>query len=212
MDRKINPGVYVVVDPAQDKSYILNQLSRIKDKAVSAVQLWDNPNVKTIDEDLIKGIIRMFKEKAPLLINNKWELLNKYDFDGVHFDDIPNDFNDLVSAIDRDFIRGATIGNDLDVVERANSLDFDYVSFCAMFPSVTSGVCEIVQPETVRKCRKLTNMPIFLAGGITPDNLHTLNGLSFQGVAVVSGIMNAQAPEQVLKAYELQLKELKICN
>lgn len=209
MQKEIKPGVYIVINPAQNKEEILHRLTQIKDEEISAIQIWDNPDVEKIDEELIEETIRLFKNTTPVLINNKWEMLEKYALDGIHFDAIPDNYNEILSELNRDFIKGITLGNDLEVVRKANELNFDYVSFCAMFPSQTAGYCEIVSPEAVKKCREMTEMPIFLAGGIRPDNIISLRDLSFQGIAVVSGIMNADRPKEALKEYQIQLETNK---
>lgn len=206
MKKRIRNGIYVVVNPAQDKKEILSRLTEIKDEAVAAVQLWDNPAVQAADEELLTGITRIFKNKAPVLINNRWELLKEFDLDGIHFDIIPENLPEIEQELDRDFIKGVTLSNDLHVAVKAGRLQFDYLSFCSMFPSQTVADCEIVHPETVRKCRQLTELPIFLAGGITPGNIKTLEKLSFQGIAVVSGIMNASRPKEMFRKYEQELK------
>ncbi|ULT43210.1 hypothetical protein KRR40_06900 [Niabella defluvii] len=40
----------------------------------------------------------------------------------------------------------------------------------------------------------MTTMPLFLAGGIKPGNMETLSGLDYSGIAIVSGIMEADNP------------------
>jgi len=208
MKHKIQSGIYIVIDPAQNEEIIVRQLSQIKEETIAAVQIWDNPKVECINKHLFDDVLQMFKGKAPVLINNNWELLESYEFDGVHFDKIPENFDEIVSSIKRRFIKGLTLTNDLSFIEEAKRLNFDYFSFCAMFPSNTVDSCEIVSVETVKECSKLTTLPIFLSGGITPKNLKSLHELPFQGIAVVSGIMNAAHPKDVFKKYLLELNKL----
>lgn len=209
MTKAIQSGIYIVIDPAQDTDKTLDTLKQIKNESIAAVQIWDNPEVNTMDEKLLSEVRRLFKNTStPLLINNRWELLKKFDFDGIHFDVIPENYDQFIVETDRKLIKGITLSNDLGVVEKADHLGFDYVSFCAMFPSKTVSNCEIVRPENVIKCREITKMPIFLSGGIHPDNIKFLRNLSFQGIAVVSGIMNTKDPKKALSAYQVQLENL----
>lgn len=53
-------------------------------------------------------------------------------------------------------------------------------------------------------------MPLFLAGGIKPENMSKLVGLPFDGVAVVSGIMDSEKPNETIKAYLKQLRKNKV--
>lgn len=104
---------------------------------------------------------------------------------------------------------GITVNNDLSLVQWANDNSFDYISFCSIFPSTTSNSCQLVKFETITKARTITQMPIFLAGGIQPENIYQLNNLDYDGVAVVSGIMSADDPFEKANKY---LNELKINN
>lgn len=205
-------GLYIVIDPAKNKKEILKQLAKIKEKAIAAVQIWDNPDVSELKGSLINEIIGLFKGKVPILINNKWELLQNYNFDGIHFDKIPSDLKEIEAKIRHPFIKGLTLNNDLDILKKAVDLSFDYFSFCALFPSKTVDDCEIVHPDTIKKCRKLTTMPIYLSGGITPNKVKELKNYSFQGIAVVSGIMDAENPSEAFDNYQVELNKIKLCN
>src|SRR5690625_5063679 len=174
MKKTIGSGLYIVVNPAQEKDEIIEQLNKIKNENIAALQIWDNPDLKSIDKPLLQKILHIFKGKTPVLINNKWEMLKEFAFDGVHFDRIPQNFQEIDRQINQDFIKGVTLENNLALVKKAEHLNFDYLSFCAMFPSKTVDSCEIVRPETVQKCRNMTAMPIFLSGGITPANVNKL--------------------------------------
>ena len=74
---------------------------------------------------------------------------------------------------------------------------------CAMFPSPSAGSCDIVMPQTVKQARGMTGMPIFVSGGITPENIQLLKKETpFDGVAVISGILSAAHPQQKVKEYK----------
>jgi thiamine-phosphate pyrophosphorylase len=49
----------------------------------------------------------------------------------------------------------------------------------------------------------MTDLPIFVAGGISPQNIIKLKKETpFNGVAVISGILNAVNPQQKVKEYK----------
>ncbi len=85
----------------------------------------------------------------------------------------------------------------------------DYISFCAMFPSPSAGVCEIVMKETVIQARQLTSLPIFLSGGITLNNIDELTSTGMNGIAVISAIIKADDPQTATKAFKEKLATLK---
>jgi thiamine-phosphate pyrophosphorylase len=79
-----------------------------------------------------------------------------------------------------------------------------------MFPSGSAGACEIVTPAIIHKTRTLTDIPIFISGGLTPENLMMLaQTISFDGVAVIGGILNNDDPQQAAKAYKEAVNKIK---
>ncbi|HLT93208.1 MAG TPA: thiamine phosphate synthase, partial [Membranihabitans sp.] len=89
----------------------------------------------------------------------------------------------------------------------AESHRLDYISFCSLFPSSTADRCEIVRFDTIQNARKMTDIPLFLAGGITPEKMELLQDLDYWGIAVVSGIMLAQNPREELRKFYQEFKK-----
>ena len=207
--RKIIPGVYVVIDPWTDESILLHNLSIILKEKIAGVQLWDHFCPDSNNLKLVRKVTKMCHENnIPVLINNHWEWLLKTDLDGVHFDNAPGNYARIKKSINREFISGLTCSNDLSLVKWADDNRMDYISFCSVFPSSTSNSCELVKFETIRLAKEMTSMPVFLSGGIRPENMHKLNNLQYDGVAVVSGIMQSRAPDESVKAYINQLSRI----
>lgn len=202
-------NVYLVVDPALDEGLLEEKVGQALEGGVGILQVWDHwPDEIDTDgkrrlTERICGWARPYG--APVLINGEWPLMLATGLDGVHFDTMPQDMDRIRDDIGRDFIAGVTCGNDLEVVARAEAQGMDYISFCAMFPSPSAGSCEIVQPQTVRKARQMTDLPLFLSGGITPQNVDELKGLDFSGVAVISGILEADDPKAETANYKKAL-------
>ena len=211
---KINPsGLYLVIDPAVERGMLLSKLKESLEAGVDMVQLWDHwpPDWEEANIlDLIHAVLKLTSHfEVPVLVNEAWQLLKQCSLDGVHFDTIPDNLDEIKKEIGRDFIVGLTCGNELKTIEWAARNRLDYISFCSMFPSSSVDSCEIVRPESVLAARQITAMPIFLSGGISPDHIAQLNHLHFQGVAVISGIMDADAPSKSVRAYKEALKHLK---
>jgi len=208
--QKLN-GVYLVVDPAMDQSVLLDKVGQALEGGVNILQIWNHwpDQMQSGDKQQLASYIREMAHRyeVPVLMNDDWKMLKKTDLNGVHFDEIPEDFEKIKEEIARDFIAGITCSNDLEVIEWAEENGFDYVSFCAMFPSPSMGSCEIVKPETVKKAREITDMPLFVSGGITPEKISELDGLEFNGVAVISGILQDDKPQQQTLNYNEALNK-----
>jgi len=202
---KISGGIYLVIDPSMNRSELLQKLEAALSANISVVQIWDNWQHVKNKEKIIREICSLCHQyQVPAVINNDWELLKSLPLDGVHFDDVPEDYHQIKQSIERDFLAGITCNNDLSVVEWADKNQMNYISFCSLFPSSTSNSCELVSFENVQRARQITSLPIFLAGGIKLNNMQELQELNYDGVALVSGIMSAENPAQVTKQY-LQL-------
>lgn len=207
--KKINGGVYLVINPADNNEILFSKLEKLVELEIAAVQIWDNFPSDINQLAFIEKVCSICHRKnVPVLINNHWQILNSSAADGIHFDEIPENFGEIIKTFNRKYIMGITVNNDLSLVHRANENAFDYISFCSIFPSTTSNSCELVKFETIVKARTITSMPIFLAGGIKPENMHFLNKLNFNGVAVVSGIMSAEDPLATTLKYLNELKKI----
>lgn len=208
-------GIYLVIDPAMERSELLTKLGQALEEGIDLLQIWNHwPDRFSRQEkqELIHEICRLASaHETPVLINDAWELLLETPLDGVHFDDAPpaGSVDQIRSDVGRELLFGLTCSNDLERVREAAREGFDYISFCAMFPSPSAGDCEIVTPETVRNARTLTSLPLFASGGLTPVNLPQLSGLGLDGVAIISGIMSTASPGEAVRQYRSTFHHLK---
>lgn len=204
--KKINGGVYLVADPAPGAEQVLPKIKKALAGGLAAIQLWNHWQPGQDKLALVRSTCELASvHQVPVLIHEDWALLQRAPLDGVHFDVLPPDLGAIRRTIGRSFICGVTCGNDLELVQQADEQGFDYLSFCSMFPSPSAGNCTIVSPGTISAARRLTSLPIFLAGGITTQNITSLTGTGMSGVALVSAIMKAEDPEQAVRAFREKL-------
>jgi thiamine-phosphate pyrophosphorylase len=204
---KIKNGIYIIIDPSMERNILLNKLKEISHEDIAAIQIWDNFNPTENPIALIEDILETCHARnIPVLINNQWDLLKQTNLDGIHFDEKQENILQIKNELNRQIITGITCNNDLSLVKWADKNEMDYISFCSMFPSSTANSCDLVNFKTIHEAAKITNLPIFLAGGIKPGNIEKLNSLLYSGIAVVSGIMNAEKPRKEIKRYTSKLK------
>lgn len=208
---KTSNGVYLVIDPSMKRDTLIEKVSAAANAGLAAVQVWDNLSQVENANSLFNELADITRShNIPLLINNRSDLLKADPFDGIHFDDIPD--NKILNQLPKNCIKGITCNNDLSVISWADDNDFDYVSFCSLFPSSTSNSCELVTFDTIRQARAMTNMPIFLAGGINMETISKLEALDYSGVAVVSGIMDADDTKKAVNAYAQAIARKGVSN
>ncbi len=207
-------GIYLVIDPAMESSFLFHQLQKaLTSNKITVVQIWNHWKNVPDKPAVIEKICEMVHGyQIPVMMNADWELLKVFPLDGVHFDAQPDDLDLIRSSIGRPFLTGVTVSNHLDLVKWADAQQMDYISFCSVFPSSSAGSCELVSTQTLQKARQLTPLPIFVSGGITPENLHQLPADAFDGIAVISGIMKQSAPETSANNYYKALSEIKLSN
>lgn len=204
-------GIYLVIDPSMEGNQLVESLEKAVLAKPCAIQVWDNFHSHDQVSSLICKIKAICRGTGiPILINNHPEWAELFELDGVHFDELPDEFLSSIPALKQQGkIIGVTLNNDFRLIQSILSTDVDYLSFCSMFPSPTANSCELVDFDTVRKTRKQTSIPIFLAGGISTQNISQLQALDFDGIAVVSGVMSAPDPCIAISQYQHLLTDLK---
>ncbi len=89
----------------------------------------------------------------------------------------------------------------MNLIHQADSLGFDYVSFCSVYPTSTTQHCDLVSFDSIRKAAEITALPVFLAGGIKTKHLNELHALPYSGIAIISGVMQNENPVIALQNY-----------
>ncbi|UBM60575.1 thiamine phosphate synthase [Marinilongibacter aquaticus] len=201
-------GVYLIVDPSMPLDELLVKLEGALRAGLAAVQVWENWQDERVAEIKLKAVKRLCQDfDTPLLINNRWEWVAAFGLDGVHFDEIPEDWEQIKETVESECkMLGLTCNNEMEKIMWAENEGFSYISFCSMFPSKTSNSCELVRPEVVLEAQKLCGIRIFLAGGINPKNKEELSMLNANGLAVISGIMDKEDTYKATLAYKNENK------
>ncbi len=194
----------MVIDPKRDWLLLLQKLKAALKGGLSIVQIWNHwdDHVAVASKSEFLGKVKQLCQKfdVPVLMHEDWEMAMDADLDGVHFDEIPTDF-DHIAGVLKGKIIGITVSNDLDKIKWADRQKLAYISFCSVFPSSSVDTCEIVRPENIEAARKITDLHIFLSGGMSPENTSHLEGVDFDGVAIISGILDADDPTQAVEDY-----------
>jgi len=214
----ITGGLYLVIDPSMDKQILFQKLDSALTAGIDVLQIWNHWRSADRLMEKIKLVNAVcdlaHRYHVPVLINEEWELMASTGLDGVHFDEMPGSrtLEQIRKRISRPILAGRTIGNETDPIRTAEKEGFNYISFCAMFPSSSADSCEIVRPESVSRARELTPLPLFISGGLTPRNLNLLASLPFDGVAIISGIMQRDSPATAIREYRNVLKQRSYSN
>ena len=133
---------------------------------------------------------------VPLVINDRVDVALAADADGVHIGQSDMAYEDARRLLGPDKIIGLSVENFEDL-ERANSLDVDYVGISPVYGTPTKT--DTAQPfglEGLRKAVELSTHPTVAIGGMNQQTVAEVMATGCDGVAVVSAICSAPSPRQ----------------
>lgn len=193
--------IYLIANPAIEKSVLLHKIEMALKGGLFAVQLWNNWQNITNKIEIITSIHQLTKlADVPLILNEGQDCLDFSFFDGIHLD-LPTDKISEYRQKRPDLIWGLTCSNETEKLVWAEQNSLDYVSYCSVFPSKTSNSCELISFEIIQQTRQFFSKKVFLAGGINQNTIPNLKNLPFDGIALVSAIMDAENPTEAVLNY-----------
>ena len=135
---------------------------------------------------------------VPLIINDRLDIALAIDADGLHIGQ-----SDLPASIARKLLGknkllGVSVGN-LVEAKQAAADGADYLGVGTVFPTSTKDDTKPITFEEIRKINEEIPLPTVGIGGIKENNIGKLQGLGFDGVAVVSAIIGQEDPKQCAK-------------
>lgn len=133
---------------------------------------------------------------VPLIINDRVDVALASDADGVHIGQSDMSYEDARRLLGRDKIIGLSVENFSDL-ERANSLDVDYVGISPVYGTPTkSDTAEPFGLEGLRKAVAMSVHPTVAIGGMNASTIGEVMAAGTDGVAVVSAICSAPSPRK----------------
>ena len=194
--RKIESGVYLVVDPSYGEEQVLEVARQSMEGGLDVLQLWASWKDDSTAIDLGKKLAKLAERySVPFVVNNDLEVALKIGADGVHIDGTEPSPSLIRRRMGDDSIVGVTCSTSMEKVLWADKEKVDYISFCSMYPSSSVNECDIVPMRMVSEARRKISIPIFASGGINLANAHEVIDAGGDGVAVISTIMTSKDPE-----------------
>src|SRR5262245_31853041 len=149
------------------------------------------------DRDLLeraRNVRRWCRETGTLFIlNDRPDIARLAEADGVHLgqDDMP------VKEARKILGPGALIGvstHNLDHVRQAILNGASYIGVGPTFASTTKEFGELAGLEFVRQATAMTNLPAFVIGGVTADNVREAVAAGAKRIAVSAAVCQADEP------------------
>lgn len=135
------------------------------------------------------------------IINDRCDLALAVEANGIHLGQ-----TDLPISLARKIVGERTIigvsTHNPEQVRTATNEGADYIGYGPIFHTGTKSNLEpLVGIEGVTEVRKLTALPIFAIGGITPESVPALRAAGATGVAVASAILDASDRPRLLSRF-----------
>ncbi|TQR14197.1 thiamine phosphate synthase [Psychrobacillus soli] len=140
------------------------------------------------------------KYDVPLIINDRIDIAIAVNAAGVHIGQSDLPLATVKEIVPESFIIGVSAGT----LEEAKSAERDgatYIGVGSIFPTGTKGDAKLLPQGVLKEIIQSVSIPIVAIGGITLENMDTLQHKGIAGVAVVSAIMKANNPLLVAQQF-----------
>ncbi len=143
--------------------------------------------------------------KVPLIINDEPEIVIKTGAEGVHLGEHDMPVSAARKMLGKKAIIGASAYNSIQSEHDGAS----YIAMSSPFPSISKPLKKLTPPEIIRETKRRLKVPLFVIGGITPENTPEIMALGVDGIAVMSGIFNEEDTEKATRRYRDILEKSK---
>lgn len=182
--------LYLVTDHRIEFQELLKKVEESLKSGVSMVQYRSKSNStkKMIEEaNLLKVLCD--KYKAVFLINDRVDVAQAVDADGVHLGQDDMEVSVARRILGPNKIIGITAHNKEEAIN-AEKNGANNLGVGALFSTSTKNDATAMSLETLREIRKSVSIPLYGIGGITTENLTAEILKNIDGIAVVSAILN----------------------
>ena len=180
--------LYLILDCSIGYVQLYERKKKALEGGADKIQLY-NAHLCT-EKQIAKLLEVCHNHGALLLINQDFDFAIANRCDGVHFDELPVSWNP--DSVPTSFLVGLTVGNDENIIIKAIENSIDYISFCSLYPTKSATSCEIIDPQNIINASKKFDVPIYVAGGITLEHLAEIKDWPIRGVAMITGITDAE--------------------
>lgn len=141
--------------------------------------------------------IKVLAQQAniPFVINDNIDIALAIDADGVHIGQHDGSIKEARKRLGKDKILGVSVQT-MEQALQAEQEGADYVGVGAVFTTTTKQDADAVSYATLQAICKAIALPVVAIGGITHNNIQTLQGSGIDGVAVISAVFASEHIQQ----------------
>ena len=129
--------------------------------------------------------------QVPFVVDDDVDLAAEIDADGVHVGQHDMEADRVRRKIGPDKILGVS-ARTVEEAILAEKRGADYLGTGAVFPTSSKADASVVDHAVLRDICQSVSIPVIAIGGITRDNVLSLNGTGIAGIAAISSIFAQQ--------------------
>ncbi len=194
--------MHLITDGKKTKEELVAILSEVHE-SVDFIHVREKHRSAQEVFELVNELIRSGVRPGKIIINDRVDVAHVLNVGGVQLA-----YHSLgVSEIRRNFPE-LRVGKSVHSYEEAIQAEMDGADFILYGHIYSTSSKEGLIPKGLMELRKLTRslkIPVIAIGGITPDKLQELKVSGTGGVAVMSGIMEAEDKVHAAKAFQAVL-------
>lgn len=199
--------LYLVTEESVPVNSLLKVAEQAIEGGVTIVQLREkNSSGKEFYEKAkaLKELLDSYD--IPLLINDRIDIAIAVNAAGVHIGQSDLPLATVKEIVPQSFIIGVSAGT-LEEAKNAERDGATYIGVGSVFPTGTKEDAKLLPQGVLEEITKTISIPVVAIGGITIENVDTLQHKGLAGVAVVSAIMKANNPSLVAQKFLEKLKQ-----
>ena len=170
---------------------------------VACVQL----RLKNVCDDVILNVAERLlpichSREIPLIMNDRADLANKADCDGVHVGQTDTPYFEARTFLGDDAIVGVTCHASTHLAMEAGEAGADYIAFGAFFESTTKNRKFAAEKALLTQWQETMLVPCVAIGGINIENCRPIVKAGADFIAVSAGVWDYRdGPASAVKAF-----------
>lgn len=198
--------LYLVTEESVPVDSLLTVVEQAIKGGVTTVQLREkNSDGKEFYEKatMLKELLDRYD--VPLIINDRIDIAIAVNAAGVHIGQSDLPLSVVKKLVPSSFIIGVSVAT-LEEAKNAERDGATYLGVGSVFPTGTKSDAKLLPDGVLKDITQNVSIPVVAIGGISLDNVATLQNHGIDGVAVVSAIMKATNPTLAAEQFLEKLK------
>lgn len=199
----IDYSLYLVTDESVQTEKLLHVVGEAIEGGVRIVQLREKSSDGNVFYEKAMKLKKFIKEKyphVPLIINDRVDIAIAVGADGVHVGQKDLPVEAVREIVPETMIVGVSVSN-VSEAKEAEENGADYLGVGPVYWTKTKKEKEALPEGTLEEVAKSVSIPVVAIGGLKVHNIETVRSEYVAGIAVVSGIMQAENPREAAEAY-----------